>query len=99
MKQHYGSLKHKPKKPNQIDVSQQIPNPLANSVDGALPKNGQIGQEDYPRTGAYTNRYLEDIRAKEVAKQKLIKMSAYQKNIHELYMPKPSEKLKNLREQ
>lgn len=33
-----------------------------------------------------------------MAKQKLVKMSAYQKSIHELYMPKPSEKLKQERE-
>lgn len=32
---------------------------------------------------------------KEVAKQKLAKITAYQKSINELYMPKQSEKKKN----
>jgi hypothetical protein len=42
---------------------------------------------------------LEEIRNKEFAKQKLIKMSAYQKSIHELYMPKQSDKKRIEREQ
>ena len=39
------------------------------------------------------------MRQKELAKAKLVKMSAYQKQIHELYMPKPSDKLRLEREQ
>lgn len=56
---------------------------------------GQNGQG----LGILSNRYLEEIRNKEAAKQKLIKMSAYQKSIHELYMPKQSQKKRMEREQ
>lgn len=45
-----------------------------------------------------SSRFLDEVRQKEFAKQKLVKMTAYQKSIHELYMPKQSEKMKIERE-
>ena len=94
MKNHYGSLKYKPKK---IDISQQLNSP---SLDITRNKDvsSSLQNGHGPADNVLSNRFLEDIRQKELAKQKLIKMSAYQKSIHELYMPKPSDKLKQERE-
>ena len=60
LKNHYASIKYKPKIP-----------PIATSQEGG-PEN-----------------------LKEIGKQKLAKITAYQKSINELYMPKTSEKKKH----
>ena len=65
------------------DIPSQAP--ISQSVDGA-PREEQ--------GGIISNRYLQEIEQKNKAKQKLVKMTAYQKNIHELYMPKASDKKK-----
>ena len=77
--------------PYRNDLSEQIKNSVANSAEANIIKS------QTPHAFVQ-NRYLEEIRQKEVAKQKLIKMSAYQKSIHELYMPKQSDKKRQERE-
>ena len=92
MKNFLGSLKHKPRKIDLIALENANVAALANSVDGSIiPKDSQILSILTPRN--------DDQKQKEIAKQKLAKMAAYQKSIHELYMPKLSEKKKNEREQ
>lgn len=80
MKNHYGSLKHKPK---------IIPS-IASSRENVLDKDGKPVDGSFL---SYTNANGQKM--KEVAKQKLAKITAYQKSINELYMPKQSEKKKN----
>ena len=101
LKNHYGSLKFKPKKAAELIGSEKILfTPVASSVDGSGIKDRTPNSVRGPANGEsiVQNKFLEQIRQKEMAKQKLIKMSAYQKSIHELYMPKQSEKKRLERE-
>ena len=92
MKDHYGSLKFKPKKPIDNPYG-RVEQPLtyqphiavANSVDGALPKDSYQGE-------LIQNRFYDEMQKKELAKKKLAKISAYQKSINELYRPKASDR-------
>ena len=93
MKNFLGSLKHKPKKSDLINYQNAELSANANSVDGSKQT------KDSPINALVPLRYNEDVNQKAIAKKKLAKMAAYQKSIHELYMPKPSEKKKNEREQ
>lgn len=71
---------------------------MAHSVDGVAAKDISNSMKIEDTGHGINTRFLEEIRQKEFAKQKLIKMSAYQKSIHELYMPKQSEKKRMERE-
>ena len=70
LKNHYGSLKFKPKKHAAGDLNSQLQTSLAYSVDAANPVEGGGNLLGSPRAGRgiLSNRFLDEIRNKEFAK-------------------------------
>ena len=85
MRDHYNQYKFKPKTSTTVDDL------VSDSKDGG--RLSSQGAHRSPKTDL-TNLFIEEMKQKEYAKAKKAIMSSYQKQVQELYMPKPSESKK-----
>ena len=97
LREHYNQLKFKPKTKTSttVDESDSSDDSEKEKVER---RHGSQRASRVPKS-ELTNMFIEEMKRKEHAKAKVAIMNSYRKQVHDLYMPKPSERKKGELEQ